>query len=156
MRSPTRHGFCIVLSTSSTEIRAVPKIKTTAVQYHSTFISDCVQTVEKAHNLLSFKCTQPLLPVFLRSLGNKERLEKLRVNADVTTEQSDLLSKVRNLTSLALDSGSWNVADMLPKWAPNFTSTLTELILYVRLLTPSRVQCSGSNHVLIVLRIGIE
>ncbi|EEB91581.1 hypothetical protein MPER_10037 [Moniliophthora perniciosa FA553] len=82
-------------------------------------------------NLLSFKCVKPILPMFLKALQNKERLQELRVHAALTTLQADMLSTIRNLQSLALDSASWNVIDMLPKWAPNFSSTLTNLVIYM-------------------------
>ena len=124
-----RHSLLIV----SPDIEFVPRIRTHVSQFHSTFISECTQTVKLAKNLSSFKCKEPLLPVFLLPLRGKERLENLRVKANITTRQSDLLPEIRNLTHLALDYGSWNVADILPRWAPNFSATLRHLVLYVSL-----------------------
>ncbi|KAJ8082159.1 hypothetical protein PM082_008006 [Marasmius tenuissimus] len=112
------------------DIHFVPRFRTHISQFHSTFISESTQTVQLAKNLSSFKCREPLLPVFLLPLRGKEHLENLRVKANITTEQSDLLPGIRNLTHLALDYGSWNVADILPRWAPNFSMTLRHLILY--------------------------
>ncbi|KAF9260733.1 hypothetical protein L218DRAFT_1051357 [Marasmius fiardii PR-910] len=110
------------------DIRFVPKIQT---QYHSKFLSECTKTVQAAQNLLTFKCSKPILPLFLVPLRGKRGLEELQVNANLTTAQSILLSELENISSLSLDAGSWNVIDMLPKWAPKFHSTLRHLTLYM-------------------------
>ncbi|KAG7095711.1 hypothetical protein E1B28_006425 [Marasmius oreades] len=113
------------------DIRFVPKIQTNFSQFHSKFLSECTQTVQVAQNLLTFKCTKPILPLFLLPLRGKRALEELRVNANITTTQSNLLSELPNLSRLSLDAGSWNAADMLPRWAPRLRSTLKHLTLYM-------------------------
>ncbi|KAK7056338.1 hypothetical protein VNI00_002891 [Paramarasmius palmivorus] len=113
------------------ELQVVPKVKIERSQYHSDFLSDCSQAVKIAKALISFKCTLSLFPLFLEALQEKERLHDLRINANLTTNQAEMLCNIRNLHSLALDRASWNVMDMLPKWVPNFGSSLTNLVLYM-------------------------
>ncbi|KAF5392671.1 hypothetical protein D9757_000886 [Collybiopsis confluens] len=109
------------------EIRRIPPLKT---QHHPVFLSEATQALSLCKNLQSFRCDKSALPSFLAPLQKKERLQELRVNAQLTTAQSEKLAKLDNLTSLCLDYGSWNIIDALPRWAPRFARTLTSLCLY--------------------------
>ncbi|ESK97833.1 hypothetical protein Moror_17262 [Moniliophthora roreri MCA 2997] len=130
--------FCVIMAhpwlathVKHIEIRVVPKLKIEATQFHSIFLSQCTAAMNMCTNLLSFKCVKPILPMFLKALQGKERLQELRVHATLTTLQAEMLSAIKSLQSLALDSASWNVIDMLPKWAPNLSPTLTNLVIYM-------------------------
>jgi len=72
--------------------------------------------------------------MILPSLQDKGRLEGVRINAHLTTEQSKTLLKFGKLKNLTLEFASWNVVDLLPTWAETISRTLTTLTLYVRSL----------------------
>lgn len=110
------------------EIRTIPNLKH---QHHPVFLSECTRALELCYNLQSFRCTVHALPPLLVPLQGKRRLQELRVHANITTAQAEKLAEIHNLTSLCLDFGSWNIIDVLPRWTPKFSSTLTSLCLYV-------------------------
>lgn len=89
-------------------------------------------------NLKRFLCTVPnILAIFLPSLQEKSRLEHIRIHANLSTNQSKMLTNFEKLQSLVLESASWNVVDLLPSWAGIIQKTLTCLTLYVNFYTPS-------------------
>lgn len=112
----------------SSEIRTIPTLKS---QLHPVFLSECTRALSLCNNLQSFQCTVNAVPPLLPSLQGKERLQDLRIYANLTTLQSEKLAEIANLTNLCLDFGSWNVLDVLPRWTPKFAKTLTSLCLYV-------------------------
>ncbi|KAF8888789.1 hypothetical protein BD779DRAFT_1522597 [Infundibulicybe gibba] len=84
------------------------------------------------HKLVSFRCTVGmLLPAILPTLRGKHRLEDIRVHSSFTEEETSELTQISSLRSLALDFGSWNVIDGLPKWTRRLRGTLTSLTLYM-------------------------
>ncbi|KAJ7594360.1 hypothetical protein C8J56DRAFT_926553 [Mycena floridula] len=110
------------------DIRDIPKYQN---QLHPSFLRECNNALKLCHNLISFKCTVNALPSFLHSLQNKTRMKDLRVNGNLTMDQSDKLCQVSNLRSIALDYGSWNTMDMLPRWIQSHQNTLSHLIIYM-------------------------
>ncbi|KAJ3804042.1 hypothetical protein F5876DRAFT_83880 [Lentinula aff. lateritia] len=110
------------------EIRTIPTLKS---QLHPVFLSECTRALALCNNLQSFQCTVNAVPPLLPSLQGKERLQDLRIYANLTTLQSEKLAEIANLTNLCLDFGSWNVLDVLPRWTPKFVKTLTSLCLYM-------------------------
>ncbi|KJA23864.1 hypothetical protein HYPSUDRAFT_39391 [Hypholoma sublateritium FD-334 SS-4] len=111
------------------EIRSVPMLKS---RLHPTFVRECREALQLCRNLRIFKCTVPgVLPMFLPSLGNKERLESIRIHASLTSDQAKMLAKLGNLHHLALEFATWNVVDMLPSWTQSMSKTLSDLTLYM-------------------------
>lgn len=98
-------------------------------------MDDCIRTVSLCKNLGSFTCTIDIMPNFLPVLRNKASLEQMRIIANFSTDQAELVTKISGLRSLTLDSASWNVVDALPKWAEVLKLTLTSLTLHVRSAT---------------------
>lgn len=112
------------------EIRAVPMLKS---RLHPNFVRDCKEALKLCKNLNKFKCTVPgVLAIFLPALEDKRRLESVRIHANLTTDQAQMLRKFGTLQSLAIEFATWNVADMLPTWIPSISETLSSLTLYVR------------------------
>lgn len=64
-------------------------------------------------------------------LQGKNRLKALRLHARLTTEQAEMVVKLKNVQKLTLDYASWNMMDLLPKWAKSIQRSLTSLTLYV-------------------------
>ncbi|KAF9484083.1 hypothetical protein BDN70DRAFT_903847 [Pholiota conissans] len=111
------------------EIRSVPMLKS---RLHPIFVRECKEALQLCKNLNTFKCTVPsVLAVFLPSLQDKQRLENLRIHANLTTDQSQMLQNLIKLQSLAVEFATWNVVDMLPKWTSSISETLSSLTLYM-------------------------
>lgn len=116
-----------------TEIRAVVTVMKSNL--NPNFVHETKLALALCKNLRAFQCSIPnILPMILPSLQNKERLESVRINAHLTTEQSKTLLKFGRLKSLTLEFASWSVVDLLPIWAETISRTLTTLTLYVRWL----------------------
>ena len=99
---------------------------------HPTFVRECKEALQLCKNLRIFKCTVPgVLSMFLPSLGNKDRLENIRIHANLTSDQARMLTKLGNLNCLALEFATCNVVDMLPSWTQSMSKTLSDLTLYV-------------------------
>jgi|ERR1700722_2848234 len=111
------------------DIRYLPKSSTT--QPHPEFIRDCTSALTLCNNLTSFTYSGVHLPPFLSSLQNKPRLQHLRVNANLTIDQTAKLAEMNSLRTLILHHASWCVVDMLPKWIGLNKTTLTNLTLWV-------------------------
>ncbi|KAG6901828.1 hypothetical protein C0995_007535 [Termitomyces sp. Mi166 len=62
-------------------------------------------------------------------LRGKESLKKLRINAKLSTTQASMLLGLKNVERLELDSASWEVLDILPRWTEGIQRTLTSLTL---------------------------
>lgn len=71
------------------------------------------------------------MPSFLPALQNKEGLECLRFNGNLTADQSEELVKLSGLRELTIDSCSWNVVDVFPRWMDVLRPTLMSLTLNV-------------------------
>ncbi|KAF8902553.1 hypothetical protein CPB84DRAFT_1775664 [Gymnopilus junonius] len=111
------------------QILAVPTVKS---PIHSVFVRECREAIRICTNLRIFNCVVPnVLSMLLPGLQEKERLERIRICANLTLEQTKLLVKVRNLQHLSLEFASWNVVDLLPSWTMSLSSTLTSLTLYM-------------------------
>lgn len=72
------------------------------------------------------------MPNFLRVLSDKVSLEQMRIIANFTTDQAELVTNISGLRSLTLDTASWNLVDALPKWSEVLKPSLTSLTLRVR------------------------
>jgi len=55
----------------------------------------------------------------------------LRINARFSTTQAATLAKLGKIEKLSLDFGSWEVMDVLPRWAESIGKSLTTLTLYM-------------------------
>lgn len=111
------------------ELRAVPTLKS---RLHPIFLRECTESIRMCKNLKRFLCTVPnVLAIFLPSLQEKSRLERIRIHANLTTNQTKMLTNFGKLQSLTLESATWNVVDLLPSWAGILQKTLTCLTLYV-------------------------
>lgn len=73
------------------------------------------------------------MPSFLPALQDKEGLECLRFNGNLTADQSEELVKLSGLRELTIDSCSWNVVDVFPRWMDILRPTLMSLTLNVSL-----------------------
>lgn len=56
------------------------------------------------------------------------------MHASLTTSQAQLLTKIKDLTTLSIEFASWNVVHCLPSWMESLSTTLNSLVLYVRSL----------------------
>ena len=111
------------------ELRGVPTLKS---RLHPTFVGECTEAVRICKNLNRFLCTSPnILAIFLPSLQEKSRLEHIRIHANLTTNQTKMLTNFEKLKSLVLESATWSVVDLLPSWAGILQKSLTCLTLYV-------------------------
>jgi hypothetical protein len=111
------------------ELRAVPTLKS---RLHPIFVRECTEAIRLCKNMKLFVCTVPnILAISLPSLQEKNRLEHIRIHANLTTDQAKMLTKFEKLQSLVLESATWNVVDLLPSWAGTLQKTLTCLTLYV-------------------------
>ncbi|KAK7444507.1 hypothetical protein VKT23_015186 [Stygiomarasmius scandens] len=108
------------------EIRSLP-----ANKYQTVFLSECTRTIDMCTNLCSFKCTVPVFPEILPHLLDKEHLNALRIPGKLNTSEAETLSRINGLDSLAIDQGSWNIIDVLPRWARSLNRNLQELILFM-------------------------
>ena len=114
------------------EIRYAPNVMPNLSCPHPEFIRECSNAIDICHNLTKFRCIGPnILPYFVKSLQGKPRLEGLRVNANLSTDQSKILIQLQKLKTLTLEYASWNVVDLLPLWITSLKQTLTSLTLYV-------------------------
>ncbi|KAJ6587376.1 hypothetical protein B0H10DRAFT_2093934 [Mycena sp. CBHHK59/15] len=111
------------------DIRTVPSVK---AQCNPKFLLECTGALSLCRNITSFRCSANALPPFIPALEQKERLQDVRIHANLTTEQSAKLvaglSAIRNLT---LDFASWNLVNLLPLWTADIRRTLTTLTLYM-------------------------
>jgi hypothetical protein len=97
---------------------------------------DAVGAIRLSHNLSSFTCTTTKeLPAFLLAIPRPECLHELRIQANLTPEQGEVLMRMAGLRSLTLDRPTWNVVDMLPRWTAVCGSSLTSLTLYASFLS---------------------
>ncbi|KAJ7210912.1 hypothetical protein GGX14DRAFT_498367, partial [Mycena pura] len=110
------------------DIRTVPIVK---AQYHPKFLLECARALELCRNITSFRCSHPALPPFLPALEDKERLREFRICAKLTTEQSLKLIKLSGIRNLTLDSASWNLLNVLPKWIATLQNNITTLTLFM-------------------------
>lgn len=114
------------------ELRTAPTLKS---RLHPIFVRECTDAIQKCKNLKRFYCTVPnILAIFLPSLQEKDRLEHVRIYANLTTDQTKMLISFEKLQSLTLEFATWNVVDLLPSWAGILQKTLTSLTLYVSFL----------------------
>ncbi|KAI9056392.1 hypothetical protein FKP32DRAFT_1599115 [Trametes sanguinea] len=109
------------------EIRAIPTIK---LAPQPQFLSDCARTISICQNLGAFTCTLDVMPAFLPSLREVAGLQQIRFVGTLTTKQSELLLQISSLREITIDNSTWNVVDILPKWARVLQSTLSSLTLY--------------------------
>ncbi|KAH9854614.1 hypothetical protein C2E23DRAFT_817214 [Lenzites betulinus] len=109
------------------DIRAIPTVKYAP---QPKFALDCSRALAICKNLASFTCTLDVLPSFLPSLQGKESLETLRFVGNLTTDQSEQLARITGLRDLTIDSSSWNVVDIFPRWMEALGPTLTSLSLH--------------------------
>ncbi|KAI0827434.1 hypothetical protein BC628DRAFT_1535488 [Trametes gibbosa] len=126
--------FAVVLAHSNLashvrhiDIRAIPTVK---FSHQPKFLDDCSRALAICENLGSFTCTLDVLPSFLPSLLGKESLENLRFIGNLSTDQSYQLAQISGLRELTIDSSTWNVVDVFPKWMEGLGPTLTSLTLY--------------------------
>ncbi|TDL27713.1 hypothetical protein BD410DRAFT_781591 [Rickenella mellea] len=96
---------------------------------HQQFMSECITALEKCQNLSRFYCTLNVLPSFLLVLTKKSRLEDIRVRASLEISQSKLLVEMKGLQSVALDSPSWSLMNLLPDWLGSMSPSLTHLTI---------------------------
>ncbi|KAI0752686.1 hypothetical protein C8Q80DRAFT_1095778 [Daedaleopsis nitida] len=108
------------------DLRDMPTVK---FMPNPQFMDDCIRTINLCKNLGSFTCTRDVMPNFLLALQEKVSLEQLRFIASLTTDQATQLIKITGLRALTLDSGSWTVVDILPRWTQALRPTLTSLTL---------------------------
>ena len=98
-------------------------------------MKECREALKLCKNLVTFACTVPnVLAMLLPSLQEKPRLNDIRVHANLTTLQAQLLAKIKNLTSISIEFASWTVVHCLPSWMESLSNTLNTLVLYVRSL----------------------
>ncbi|KAF8957516.1 hypothetical protein BDZ97DRAFT_1845991 [Flammula alnicola] len=111
------------------EIRSVPTVK---LRVHPVFARECRDALRLCRNLKTFKCTVPgVLAMFLPSLQDKPRLESVRIHANLTTDQAQMLLKMNKLQSLSVEFATWNVVDLLPSWTQSLVKSLTSVCLYM-------------------------
>jgi hypothetical protein len=114
------------------DIRVVPHIKG---PINPAFMKECREALKLCRNLVTVACTVPnVLAMLLPSLQEKPRLKDIRVHANLTTLQAQLLVKIKNLTSISIEFASWTVVHCLPSWMESLSNTLNTLVLYVRSL----------------------
>ncbi|PPQ90848.1 LOW QUALITY PROTEIN: hypothetical protein CVT25_007383 [Psilocybe cyanescens] len=119
----------LAIHVQNIEISTVPTLKSVM---HPVFVRECREALQICKNLKSFKCTvQNVLPMLLPALQEKERLESLRVYANLTTVQAKMLVNIKRLHSLSLEFASWNTVDLLPSWSLSLSRTLTTLSFYM-------------------------
>lgn len=107
-----------------------------STRIHPQFLSSVIQTLERCINLKSLTCTpKDALPSLLTALSNLTSLESIRFNPHLSPEQGKYILSLKKLKSIALDGGSWNVLDLLPKWTLDLSTSLTSLVFSVRHLT---------------------
>ncbi|CAK5266867.1 unnamed protein product [Mycena citricolor] len=111
------------------DIRTVPVVKS---QYNARFLSECTHALDLCPNITSFRCSiQAVTAPFLTPLIEKERLHDLRINANLTTEQSAKIVQLRRVRHLTLDFASWNLVNMLPLWVGRLQGWLLHLTLFM-------------------------
>lgn len=101
-------------------------------QVHPIFLSEAANALQVCKNLKSFVCGQKILQTLLGSLEGKERLEDVHICAALTNAQGQMLQNIKTLRSLTLDYPTWNVVDLLPRWAQSLQRTLVHLTIFVR------------------------
>lgn len=120
----------------ASEILALPLYKG---KPHQAFISDALKALTLCTNLQDFVCAPHILPSFLDVLASRTRLKDIRVNANLTAEQAEVLIRVRGLQKLVLDHATGWVMHVLPSWAGAMSDSLSHLAITVgfRLDLPS-------------------
>ena len=106
---------------------------------HPKFLDECTRSMALCNSLGSFTCTLDVMPKFLQALRDKKALEQLRFIPNLTIDQAKQLSTITGLRALTLDSGSWTVVDVLPKWCETLKPTLASLTLTVRAMCKPQV-----------------
>ncbi|KAI0372450.1 hypothetical protein BV20DRAFT_1062018 [Pilatotrama ljubarskyi] len=109
------------------DIRAIPTMKFAP---HPKFLHDCSRTLSLCKNLGSFTCTLDVMPAFLLSLQAKDGLESMRFIGNLTTDQAEQLVQISGLREVTVDTSSWNVVNVLPRWLETLRPTLMSLTLY--------------------------
>ncbi|KAI0672343.1 hypothetical protein C8Q78DRAFT_1026491 [Trametes maxima] len=117
----------LALHVRSIDIRAIPTIKSSPLPK---FLNDCARTLSLCMNLYSFTCTHDVMPAFLLSLQDKQSLEKMRFVGNLTTDQSAQLSRISGLREVTIDTSTWNVVDVLPRWTEVLNPSLISLTLH--------------------------
>lgn len=100
-------------------------------QVHPNFLSETADALQVCKNLTSFVCEPRILPALLGSLQGKERLQNVHIYAALTTMQGEMLQKITTLRSLTLDYPTWNVVDLLTRWAQSLQRTLSHLTIFM-------------------------
>ncbi|KAF9453344.1 hypothetical protein P691DRAFT_695009 [Macrolepiota fuliginosa MF-IS2] len=116
------------------EIFAIPQIqKANRLINHPAFIRECTAALKLCHNLRSLKTTVAGAVTYLfPSISDKTLLERLCLYANLTMQQSESLLMLPNIKALEIQSGSWSVADILPKWIQaSLHQSLRHLTLYM-------------------------
>ncbi|XP_006462952.1 hypothetical protein AGABI2DRAFT_119783 [Agaricus bisporus var. bisporus H97] len=125
----------LAIHVRSVDILHVPQIrKGNILIYHPLFIRECKSALQLCRNLTSFNANVPRdAAIFLPSIKDKMRLERLCVYANFTTEQAlHLVSLPDTIKCLEIQMGSWSVADILPQWIRvSLCRTLRHLTLYM-------------------------
>ncbi|KAK0223662.1 hypothetical protein IW262DRAFT_1270371 [Armillaria fumosa] len=114
------------------DISFVPTIKSTGhrSRFHPQFIHDCKAALDLCHNLISFRCSEHVLPFLLLGEDIKPSLRNVRIfAAEITPDPAQSLMQMEHLETLCLDNGSWAVMDILPKWSALLGKTLTTLTI---------------------------
>ncbi|KAG5734528.1 hypothetical protein E4T56_gene4354 [Termitomyces sp. T112] len=122
------------------DIRVVPLLMN---KPHPDFVQECTRTLGLCNSLRSFVYTSKsvLIPSILPVLQGKEGLKKLRIYAKLSTTQASMLLKLDNVERLELDSASWEVLDILPRWTQEMQKTLVSLTLSMSMdLNPQVLQ----------------
>ncbi|KAJ7776013.1 hypothetical protein DFH07DRAFT_983206 [Mycena maculata] len=110
------------------DIRTVPSVKS---QYNPKFLLECTRALDLCRNITSFRCSVNALPPFIGALQKKDRLRDLRIYANLTTDQALKMAKLDKIRHLTLDFASWNVMNLLPRWAGVLKDNLTTLTLFM-------------------------
>ncbi|RXW14576.1 hypothetical protein EST38_g11281 [Candolleomyces aberdarensis] len=98
---------------------------------------DCRKAIELCTSLHTFRCTESnVFPAFLMALQQKPNLQSIRINGNLTTEQTKLLVNMTALSEVMLEYSSWNLVDALPRWTETLRRTLNTLVLYVCAILP--------------------
>ncbi|KAJ2922917.1 hypothetical protein H1R20_g14185, partial [Candolleomyces eurysporus] len=94
-------------------------------------MQDCRKAIELCTSLHTFRCTESnVFPAFLMALQHKPNLQSIRINGNLTTEQTKLLVNMTALSEVMLEYASWNLVDALPQWTESLRRTLNTLVLY--------------------------
>ncbi|EIN14542.1 hypothetical protein PUNSTDRAFT_80994 [Punctularia strigosozonata HHB-11173 SS5] len=110
------------------DIRIIPEYRNSI---RAEFMRNAVEALRLSINLASLVCTTKEVTAFLLAVPRPDRLQELRIQANLTPAQGEVLLRMSNLKQLTLEFPSWNVVDILPRWAAACNGSLTSLTLYV-------------------------